>query len=594
MTSNPIQPDIAAADPSWQTLAELIADRVQQAPDLELYSFLIDGERQRVLLSCAALARRVNSVAAWLLASTRPGDRVLIQTPPGLDFVVAFLGCVGCGRIAVPVFPPQMQRKQRGTDRWQSIFDSAEPAAALTTQPAANPAHELAVPYLEVDRHASSDAPDALLGCDVRPDMPAMIQYTSGSTTAPRGVVLTHRNLLHNLAHICRRFGHTSASRGVIWLPPYHDMGLIGGILQPIYAGFPVLLMSPLHFLQQPVRWLRAISEFGGTTSGGPNFAYEMCAQQITPEDCAGLDLSRWEVAFVGAEPVAAKTLDRFAAAFEPYGFRRQALYPCYGLAEGTLLVSGANKLRGVAIQNVSVDELESNRFKPLSPGDAAGRQLVGCGHSLDDQTILVVDPDTMRPVKNDQIGEIWVRGPSVASGYWNSPQATEATFGAILADTGEGPFLRTGDLGYLCDGQLFITGRLKDLIILAGRNHYPQDIEQTVQQCHSAIRRDGCAAFGIEMDGEEQLVVVAEVRRRADLRQGITDDWRLDSEAEGIEQSPEIVAAIRSAVFQQHGARVASVQLVSAASILKTPSGKKRRQACRAKYLAECAKQVV
>jgi acyl-CoA synthetase (AMP-forming)/AMP-acid ligase II len=332
-----------------------------------------------------------------------------------------------------------------------------------------------------------------------------------------------------------------------------------------------------------------------------------MCAERICEEDCAGLNLSRWDLAFVGAEPVRAETLDRFARTFEPYGFRQEAFYPCYGLAESTLLVSGGLKHRGMTVQNVSAADLELNQFKPFSPDSGPDRKLVGCGHSLDDQQIVIVDPETLRTTTHGQVGEIWVRGPSVAAGYWNAPEASAATFEAMLADTGEGSFLRTGDLGYLHDGQLYITGRLKDLIILAGRNHYPQDIEQTAEQSHPALRC--CAAFGIDLEGEEQLIVVAEVLRRPGLRtdaatrrtpdsastdSGSRDNGSTDNGSTDVEQSPEIVRAIRQAVFEQHGARVARVQLVQAASILKTSSGKIRRQACRAEYLASCVNQVV
>jgi len=398
----------------------------------------------------------------------------------------------------------------------------------------------------------------------------AFLQYTSGSTGTPKGVMVSHGNLLHNSALIHKCFEHTPNSRGVIWLPPYHDMGLIGGVLQPLYGGFPVTLMSPVAFLQKPFFWLQAISRYKATTSGGPNFAYDLACRKITPEQRSCLDLSRWDLAFIGAEPVRAETLEQFAATFEPCGFRSEAFYPCYGMAETTLIVSGGLKKSQPVVQRVEGAALEQNRVVTAQSKEGTGK-FVGCGQSLSDQKIVIVGPESLTQCRADQVGEIWVSGPSVTQGYWNRAEETKQTFHTYLADTGEGPFLRTGDLGFLQDGELFVTGRLKDLIIIRGRNHYPQDIELTVEQSHSALRPDGCAVFSVDVDGEERLVVVQEVERHS-LR-------NLDVEG--------VAGVLRQAVAEQHDLQVYAVVLLKTGKSSKTSSGKIQRHACRAGFLA-------
>jgi 8-amino-7-oxononanoate synthase len=403
---------------------------------------------------------------------------------------------------------------------------------------------------------------------DVHGDTLAFLQYTSGSTGTPKGVVLSHANLVHNSALIASAFEHTRNGTGVFWLPSYHDMGLIGGILQPLYVGRPNVLMSPITFLQKPYRWLSAISRFGGTTSGGPNFAYDLCVRKITAEQRKSLDLSTWKVAFNGAEPVRAETLDRFVEAFGPCGFRREAFYPCFGLAEATLIVSGGYVSKPPVVRHFDAQALPEDVVTEVEPGRQGGRAMVGCGETLPDQNIVIADPETRTTCPPGRIGEIWVCGPSIAQGYWQQPEATEATFRACLADTGEGPFLRTGDLGFMLDGELFVTGRLKDLIIVRGVNYYPQDIELTVQRSHSRLRADCGAAFTVEKDSREQLVVVFEIERH---KQG-----RL----EGVFQ------AVRRAVSLEHDLNVDAIVLIRAGSVPKTSSGKIQRHACRRGYL--------
>ncbi len=489
-----------------------------QADDVA-FTYLVDGEDDQVHLTNRELDRQARAIGGWLESLHLSGQRALLLYPPGLEFIAAFFGCLYAGVMAVPVYPP---RRNRSLNRIQSIADDAEAKVALTTSVVVRRVEPLIdeTPHLrDLTWLATDRIPTGLdqqwEPPDIHGDTLAFLQYTSGSTGSPKGVVLNHYNLVHNSALIAYAFEHTRTSLGVFWLPSYHDMGLIGGILQPLYVGRPNVLMSPMAFLQKPYRWLSAISRFGGTTSGGPNFAYDLCVRKITPEQKATLDLSSWQVAFNGAEPVRKETLDRFAEAFAPCGFRREAFYPCFGMAEATLIVSGGYAKQPPVVRWVESRALLANRIVDGTPGQNGSRALVGCGGTLPDQKIVIADPESMTLCPADRIGEIWVHGPSVAQGYWRQPEATEATFRAYLKDTGQGPFLRTGDLGFLRDGELFITGRLKDLIIFRGRNIYPQDIEETVQQSHPFLVPNSGAALTVEVDGQERLVVVQELERR-------------------------------------------------------------------------------
>ncbi|HEY4760899.1 MAG TPA: aminotransferase class I/II-fold pyridoxal phosphate-dependent enzyme, partial [Thermoguttaceae bacterium] len=410
---------------------------------------------------------------------------------------------------------------------------------------------------------------------DVHGDTLAFLQYTSGSTGTPKGVVLNHANLVHNSALIACAFEHTRSGKGVFWLPSYHDMGLIGGILQPLYVGRPNILMSPMSFLQKPYRWLSAITRFQGSTSGGPNFAYDLCVRKITPEQRKTLDLSTWKVAFNGAEPIHAETIEAFCQAFEPCGFRPEAFYPCFGLAEATLIVSGGYAHDQPMLRAFDADALIRGQVVDANPEDDGAKILVGCGQNLPDQRIVIADPDSLRTCPPDRIGEIWVHGPSMAQGYWKQPEASKATFQAKLRDTGEGPFLRTGDLGFMLDGELFVTGRIKDLIIVHGVNYYPQDIERTVQQSHARLRPDAGAAFTIETHGQEQLVIVQEVERR---KQG---------------DCTAVFHAMRRAVSAEHELALDVIVLIKAGSVSKTSSGKIQRHACRKAFLAGTLEEV-
>lgn len=553
-------------------LVDLVRHRAKYQPNDTAFTYLVDGETEQVHITNAELDRQARAIGAWLQSLDLVGERALLLYPPGLEFVAAFFGCLYAGVVAVPVYPP---RRNRSLSRIQAIADDAQAKVALTTDVVLHRVESLidATPSLKqltwlATCHVPEGMDDRWGHPDVHGDTLAFLQYTSGSTGTPKGVVLNHANLMHNSALIAHAYEHTRSGLGVFWLPSYHDMGLIGGILQPLYVGRPNILMSPMAFLQKPLRWLQAITRFGGTTSGGPNFAYDLCVRTIPPEERAKLDLSSWRVAFNGAEPVREDTLQRFIEAFEPCGFRPEAFYPCYGLAEATLIVSGGYAHDEAVIRWFDTAGLTRGQAIEMDQGGTNARALVGCGQTMPDQKIVIADPENLVSCEPGQIGEIWVNGPSVAQGYWQRPDVTEAMFRAYLKDTGEGPFLRTGDLGFMLDGELFVTGRIKDLIIFRGVNYYPQDIERTVHQSHPDLRPDACAAFTVEVDGQERLVVAQELERRRQL------------------SFPAVFAAVRRAVAVEHELALDAIVLLKAGSIPKTSSGKIQRHACRNGYL--------
>ncbi len=559
-----------------QTLVALLRDRGQRLPDQTAYTFLADGETEDHSLTYGELERRARAIAARLQRLGAEGERVLLLYPPDLEYIAAFFGCLYAGAVAVPVYAP---RANRTLFRLQSVAADAAARVALTTSSVFSRVEPLltqsaalqAVHWLTTDG-AGDEMADEWTEPAIEANTLAFLQYTSGSTSSPKGVMVSHGNIMHNEKMIRQAFRQTEDSVIVSWLPFYHDMGLIGGVLQPLYVGARCILMSPVSFLQKPLRWLQAISRYRATTSGGPNFAYDMCVQKISPQAREGLDLSSWDVAFNGSEPVRSETLEQFAAAFGPYGFRRRAFFPCYGLAEATLFVAGNPSVREPVVKGFQATALDEHQVveSKHDDEDSATRALVGCGTTFLEQKALIVNPQTCAVCATGEVGEIWVAGASVAGGYWNRPDETEQVFNAQLSNSGEGPFLRTGDLGFLDDGELFVTGRLKDLIIIRGRNLYPQDIEQTVEECHVALRRGGGAAFSIESDGEERLVVVQELERRS-----VSVD--LD----------EIVERVRQAVVEEHEVQLHRLLLVKAGRVPKTSSGKLQRRACREMFLA-------
>ncbi|WP_199301018.1 fatty acyl-AMP ligase [Trichocoleus sp. FACHB-90] len=558
----------------FSTLVDLLDYRAKNQPDSTAYTFLQDGETEAVRLTYKELDRQARAIASQLQSLDAPGSRALLLYPPGLEFIAAFFGCLYASVVAVPAYPP---RRNQNLSRLQAIASSCQATIALTTTSLSGSIEDRFTEDAEFGRlhwlatdNINSDQAQTWQKPGLSQSTLAFIQYTSGSTGTPKGVMITHGNLWHNSALIHQSFADTPNSQGVTWLPSYHDMGLIGGVLQPLYVGAPMVLMPAVAFMQRPFRWLEAISRYKATTSGGPNFAYDLCIRKITPEQRATLDLSSWEVAFTGAEPVRAETLEQFASTFADCGFRKEAFHPCYGMAETTLIVSGGLKKAPPIIRQVDGAALERNRVVASVGKSESTRTIVGCGQTWLDQKILIVDPESLTPCPDTQIGEIWVSGPSVADGYWNRPEETEKTFHGYLADTKEGPFLRTGDLGFLQDGELFVTGRIKDVIIIRGQNHYPQDIELTVEKSHPALRPGCGAAFAVELKGE-RLVIVQEVERTY-LR-------KLDVN--------EVVGAIRQAVAAEHALQIYATVLVKTGSIPKTSSGKIQRHACRSGFLS-------
>lgn len=556
------------------SLVELLRYRADLSPEKIAFTFLLDKETQTAALKYGELEQQAWNIAKQLQHLGSSEGRALLLYPPGLEFIAAFYGCLYAGVVAVPVYPP---RPNQSLSRLQAILVDAQIAIALTTTTILSnlesQAAQFQLPALQwlATDNINDVAPE--VGWQeplTNSDTLALLQYTSGSTGKPKGVMVSHGNLLHNQQIIQQAMQHNEKSIIVGWLPLFHDMGLIGNMLQPLYLGCPCILMSPVAFLQRPLRWLQAISDYKATTSGGPNFAYDLCVRKITPEQRSTLDLSSWEVAFNGAEPIRAATLERFSDIFASCGFRATAFYPCYGMAETTLLVSGGIKAALPVLKTVEVEALAQKQIVPARSPHRC-RTLVGCGQTWLNQQIAIVDPDTLTDCPPDLVGEIWVSGKSVAQGYWNQPVETNSTFRAYIVDTEEGPFLRTGDLGFLQDGELFVTGRLKDLIIIRGRNHYPQDIELTVEQSHPALRASSQAAFTIDVNGEETLAIASEVEREH-LR-------KLDVDA--------VVRKMLQAIAEQHGLEVHTVLLLKTGSIPKTSSGKIRRRACRENFLA-------
>jgi len=561
------------------TLVDLLIWRACNQPARLAYTFLLDGEKDEVHITYGELDRRARSIAARLQRTAAPGERVLLLYPPGLDFISAYFGCLYAGCVAVPAYPPRLNRS---FERLESISRNAKAAVTLTVAPILSKiktrlpsGSELTgLSWLATDEIPISDA-DKWRAAPIDENSLAFLQYTSGSTGEPKGVMVSHANLMHNERLIRLAFRQTAQAITVGWLPLYHDTGLIGNVLQPLFTGGRCILMSPMAFLQSPFRWLQAISYYKATTSGGPNFAYELCVRRITEEQQAQIDLRSWTVAFNGAEPVRWETLERFAKKFERCGFRREVFYPCYGLAEATLFVTGSRALKDTekppTVTKIRSDELAIHHQAVEAADDAEPVSVVmSCGRvATDQEALVIVDPQTLTRVADGSVGEIWVSGASVARGYWNRPEETTATFRAHLADSGDGPFLRTGDLGFLKDGELYVTGRLKDLIIIHGVNHYPQDIELTVERTHSALRQGCGAAFSVEICGEERLVVVQEIgqRQNADLS--------------------TLIEEIRQSISQEHELQAHSIVLIRAGSIHKTSSGKIQRHACRKEFLA-------
>lgn len=548
----------------YPTIVELLFERAAQHPERPALTFLTDGDTPTHAYDYAELHARARACAALLSERAAPGDRALLIYPTGPAYVVAFLGCLYAGLIAVPAYPPA-SRDPRHWSRLVSIIKDTSPRLLLTESTLAAPlaaAREAmpglgAIQLVVTDGAPAADA-EAWRWARPSPDSLAMLQYTSGSTTSPKGVMLSHSNLMAGERAISAAFSMNADDVVVSWLPLFHDMGLIGTLLQPLYYGIPGILLSPQHFMERPERWLAAMARYRGTVSGGPDFAYRLCTQRVEDPAQLALDLSSWRLAFCGAEPIHEQTLVAFANKFSSVGFDAKALYPCYGLAESTLLVTGGVRGGGARSVRVDAEALAEGRVQPSD----AGRPLVCCGGAQPEHDVIVAHPETGEALDEGKVGEIRVAGPSVARGYWNNPQASEQSFVPRRGRT----WLRTGDLGFLHQGQLVVTGRQKDLIIVRGHNLYPQDIERSVEERAEVVRKGRTAAFGLELNGEECIAVVAEVSPRM---QKLVD---LNALCQRISET----------VAMLHGEPARLVLLLEPGAVPITSSGKLMRSACR------------
>jgi acyl-CoA synthetase (AMP-forming)/AMP-acid ligase II len=554
------------------TIADILQIRAKFTPDFTAYIFLKDGEDNEERLTYRELENGVGAIAQQFNDLNLRGERALMLYPPGLDYIRSLFACFYSGVIAVPAYPP---RKNRSLDRLRTLVIDSGASIVLTTceihqsfEWSFQDVEELkSLKWLSTDKISSSPLPPFPQPLDV-----ALLQYTSGSTGQPKGVMVTHRNIIRNLEFIRQSFKLTSKSVSVTWLPSFHDMGLIDGVMEPIYTGMPGVIIPPVNFLQKPVRWLKAIAKYKGSHSGGPNFAFDLCVDGISEEERMGLDLSSMETLYCGAEPIRKTTFERFAEAYKDFGFRATSLYPCYGMAETTLITSGPHAGRGPVFLGLSGKALKQNKIKPVSSHEKDITFLVGVGYPWLDTEVRIVNPDTLEHCKEDEVGEIWVSGSVVTAGYWNKKELTEEVFKASIQKDPSGPYLRTGDLGFFHEGELYVSGRLKDLVIIHGRNYYPQDIEFIAEKSHNSLRPNASAAFSVDINEEERLIIVAEVERTA-MR-------GLDTEA--------VCDAIRRRISEEYELEVYGIQLLRTASILKTSSGKIQRKASKEAYLGK------
>lgn len=538
------------------TFGDLLWRQAEHDPGARAYTYLIDGATEQAI-SYGDLLARARNLAEALAGKARPGDRAALLLDPGIDFVVALMACLLTGVVAVPAFPPPRPVQVRRHPRLRAIWADASPSVVLTagSAPSRHDLFDQPEPWAEVagirvDALGASGDP-TWTGPAVDPRALALLQYTSGSAGKPKGVALSQHNMLANCAALAAKSRPQADDVGVLWLPPYHDMGLVGGILTPLFAGFPVVLMPPLAFLQRPARWLEAISRYRGTMSAAPNFALDLCADRVDASALPSADLSSMRLLYVGAEPVRPATLDRFAATLAPLGFRKRALYPCYGLAEATLFATGGSLDRDPVVRRLG------------------GRPLVGCGSAAPGHQVFVIDPETGHRCQDGVPGEVWVVGDSVATGYWRNAQATAVTFPrapAIVANkTGDAPCVRTADEGVVIDGELFLTGRLNEVVIVRGRKIHPEDIESSAARAVRDLGR--AAAFGIDDGRREHVVLVQAVGREVHGRQ--------------------VVGDILQAVSEDFDLQLSAVVLIRTRQLPLTTSGKVQRAACRDAYLS-------
>jgi len=562
---------------------ELLRARVDERRDDIAYVFLDEHGRQADALSYGALEWRVRALAARLTREFSPGDRVLLLHPPGLEYVISFYSCLFAGLVAVPLFPLQRNR----VSHVEAVARDCDAAGVVSTREVLSGMSSLSQELFTAQLpRVSSEFTGQLYGnseellpvADVYKSAGtdiAYLQYTSGSTSVPKGVIIDHAMALQQCLELAASWDVDSTGVVVSWLPHFHDFGQVSGVLMPIYAGAGAVLMAPSTFVKNPFRWLAAVTEYRGTHSGAPNFAFDLCVDKISAAERRELDLSSWRVVSNGAEPVRAATLERFEQAFAPHGLASTALAPGYGLAEATLKVTSCTPDRRYRTLRLDGGALGSRRVVPAT-GEQGSTVLVGCGGTVEATEVAIVEPETGRRAGPDELGEIWVSGPIVAPGYWNRPQDSESTFGARIAGDESGrTYLRTGDLGFLYEGELFICGRVKNLMIVNGVNYYLEDIEAAVVAADDALRAGAVIAFSVEREGQEGLVLVAEYRAEAGRR------------------PEELVTAVHTAVSRRHGLAPDAIVLIAAGTIPRTTSGKLRRQQCRADYLAGALQEI-
>lgn len=571
------------------TLAELLQVRAEENPDGIPYVFGHDEDNPGISLTYRVLDQDARTVAATLSEFCSTGDRALLVYPPGLDFDRGFYGCLYAGVIGVPLAVPPLNRGEAGLARLRAVIEDSGARVVLTTDDLQARLAETGV--LPPERIIATDRLGAAVADGWRQprltgDTIAYLQYSSGSTGSPKGVVLTHSNVLANNQVVETSLEMSPQMRSVIWLPTFHDMGLLAAVTQPVFSGYTCWRMSPMAFVQRPHRWLRLISDVRAHHTVAPNFAYELTARRVTEEQEAGLDLSSWDRAMCGAEPIRAQVLRDFAERFASRGFAAEALYPCYGLAEATLKVTGGPIRTGLRTISADPEALAKGRFTTAEP-EATGRVLAASGTQLEGMTTVVADLETLEPLPDDRIGGIFAAGASVAAAYWDNKEDTDETFGLHIPGR-EGEFLRTGDLGFFHDGQLYVTGRHKDLIIVDGSNHYPQDVEFTAVSSHPALKAGGCAAFQVVDGDRTEIVLVAEIDRRYRLTPAPAPaPAPVDGDGDGKTLPAErLVDTVRRAVGAAHGLRIGTALFVKPRTIPLTTSGKIQRAACRELYL--------
>ncbi|MFY9226982.1 MAG: AMP-binding protein [Blastocatellia bacterium] len=586
-------------EPNINTIINILNQRAENTPEKVIYTYLVDGENQQQTLTCGELREKTKAISVYIQRYVKAGERALMFYPPGLEFIPAFFACLASKIIAVPLPPPNLSNPERALSRLQTIIVNANPSLALMPSSMLAKMKDIAIeiPMVKNILMLSTDDIDLTLANEYKPleieqKELAYLQYTSGSTSEPKGVMISHDNILHNCKMIKTLHIFKDNSVSLTWMPNFHDFGLVDGIISNLYSEIPVVFLSPLAFLQKPVRWLKAVPKFKVTHTGAPNFAYELCLRKITEDQLEGLDLSTLKDVNNAAEPVRKETVENFIQKFSPYGFQRNAMHPAYGLAESTLVITSAyeNDEREPLYVYLDRSALEKHEVVYVDSTHPNHTVITGCGKSTEDVNLLIVNPETLEVCLENRVGEIWVSSQSVALGYWNNLAETEKNFKAYLANNKEVAYLRTGDLGFLKEGELFVTGRLKDMLIIRGQNYYPQDLERILEKSHPALRLGCSAVFFIQSNGEELICVVVEIESdhlsslfhtQSSLSVDLSTQFSINKEV-----TESIFSAIRQAVSKEFELQVYGISLIKPGTILKTSSGKIRRQACKEAFI--------